>query len=51
MWDSSVKRRKVTHSQTAQSTATLHDDMNIHKLYDLLYLNYRNVNNYSYGVI
>ena len=28
-WESSVKRRRATQSQTAQSTATLHEHANI----------------------
>ena len=32
-WDISVKRRRVTQSQTAQSTVTLHEDKNIYEIY------------------
>ena len=32
MRDSSVKKRRVTQSQTTQSTVTLHENKNIHEL-------------------
>ena len=35
-WDSSVKRRIATQSPTAQPTVTSHEDMNIHRLQDLI---------------
>ena len=32
MWDSSVKRRRVTQSMMAQLTVISHEDMNIYRL-------------------